>query len=139
LSSALALIGSPTSNGAGVTDRLICGPSALRPCRAAETLTTTETIQGGRPVALSATARRKSRAVIVATKTVIIQPGNKVTVTLTLNATGCKLLARSSSAGTPRCRAEPDASFRPASVRERDDRNDERARRCQRGRTSASA
>jgi hypothetical protein len=92
--SALALIGSPASNGAGVTDRLICAPSALRPCRATETLTTTETIQGGRPVALSASTRRKRRTVIVATKTVMIQPGKKVTVTVKLNATGRKLLAR---------------------------------------------
>ena len=92
--SALALIGRPTSNAAGVTDKLICAPSALLPCQATETLTTTETTQGGRPVALSATARRKSRTVIVATKTVMIQPRRTVTVTVKLNATGRKLLAR---------------------------------------------
>jgi hypothetical protein len=92
--SALALIGSPTSNGAGVTNKLICAPSSLRPCRATETLTTTETIRGGRPVVLSASARRKFRAVIVATKTVMIHPGKKVTVKVKLNATGRKLLAR---------------------------------------------
>jgi hypothetical protein len=92
--SALALIGSATSNDAGVTDKLICAPSALRPCPATETLTTTETTRGGRPVALSASTRRKSRTVIVATKTVMIQSGKKVTVTVKLNATGRKLLAR---------------------------------------------
>ena len=92
--SALALIGRPTSNGAGVTDKLICAPSALLPCQATETLTTTETTKGGRPVALSASIRRKSRTVIVATKTVMIQPGKKVTVMVKLNATGRKLLAR---------------------------------------------
>ena len=92
--SALALVGSPTSNGAGVTDKLICAPSAVLPCRATETLTTTETTKGGRPVALSASTRRKSRTVIVATKTVMIHPGRTVTVTVKLNATGRKLLAR---------------------------------------------
>ena len=92
--SALALIGSPASNGAGVTDKLICARSALRPCRATETLTTTETTQGGRPVALSASTRRKSRTVIVATKTVMIHPGRTVTVTVKLNAAGRELLAR---------------------------------------------
>jgi hypothetical protein len=91
---ALALIGRPTSKDARVTDKLICAPSALRPCQATETLTTTETTQGGRPVALSASTRRKSRTVIVATKTVMIQPGRTVTVTVKLNATGRKLLAR---------------------------------------------
>ena len=92
--SALALIGRPTSNDAAVTDKLICAPSALRPCQATETLTTTETTQGGRPVALSASIRRKSRKVIVATKTVMIHPGRTVTVTVKLNPTGRKLLAR---------------------------------------------
>jgi hypothetical protein len=92
--SALALIGSPTSNDAGVTDKLICAPSALRPCQATETLATTETTQGGRRVALSASTRRKSRTVIVATKTVMIQPGKQLTVKVKLNATGRKLLAR---------------------------------------------
>ena len=95
--SALALIGSPTSNAAGVADKLICAPSALVPCQATETLTTSETTQGGGPVALSASARRKRRTVIVATKAVMIQPGKKVTVTVKLNATGRKLLARSAS------------------------------------------
>ncbi len=92
--SALALIGSPTSNAAGVTDKLICAPSALPPCQATETLTTTETTRGGRPVALSASPRRKSHTVIVAAKTVMIQPGRTVTVTVNLSATGRKLLAR---------------------------------------------
>jgi hypothetical protein len=92
--SALALIGSAASNGAGVTDKLICGPSALGPCRVTEALSTTETTQGGRPVGVSASTRRKSRTVIVATKTVMIRPGRTVTVTVKLNATGRKLLAR---------------------------------------------
>jgi hypothetical protein len=92
--SALALIGRPTSKDARVTDKLICAPSALVACPATETLTTTETTHGGRPVALSATARRKRRTVIVATKRVTIQPGKQVTVTVKLNATGRKLLAR---------------------------------------------
>ena len=91
--SALALIGRPASNGAGVTDKLICAPSAFLPCRATETLTTTETTKGGRPVALSA-SRRKSRKVKVATKTVTIHTGKAVTVTVKLNDTGRKLLAR---------------------------------------------
>ena len=93
--SALALIGRPTSNAAGVTDKLSCAPSALAPCRATETLTTTETTRSGRPVALSATASGASRrTVIVATKRVMIHPGRTVTVTVKLNATGRKLLAR---------------------------------------------
>ncbi len=92
--SALALIGRPTSSDARVTDKLSCAPSALLPCRATETLTTTETTRGGRPVALSASIRRKRRTVIVATKRVMIHPGRTVTVTVKLNATGRKLLAR---------------------------------------------
>jgi hypothetical protein len=92
--SVLALIGRPTSKDARVTDKLICAPSALLPCQATETLTTTETTQGGRPVALSASTRRKRRTVIVATKTVMIHPGRTATVTVKLNAAGRKLLAR---------------------------------------------
>ncbi len=92
--SALALIGRPTSSDARVTDKLICAPSALLPCLATETLTTTETTRGGRPVALSASIRRKRRTVIVAKKGVRIQPGRTVTVTVKLSATGRKLLAR---------------------------------------------
>ena len=92
--SALALIGRPTSNAAGVTVKLFCAPSALAPCRATETLTTTETTRGGRPVALRASTRRKSRTVKVATKRVMIHPGRTVTVTVKLNGTGRKLLTR---------------------------------------------
>ncbi len=92
--STLALIGRPAVTAAGVTDKLACARSALLPCQATETLTTTETTQGGRPVALSASVRRKFRKVVVATKTVMIQPGKKVSVMVKLNATGRKLLAR---------------------------------------------
>ena len=92
--SALALIGSPASNDAAVTDRLSCAPSALVPCQATETLSTTETTHGGQPVGLRASIRRKSRTVIVATKGVMIEPGRTVTVTVKLNAAGRKLLAR---------------------------------------------
>ena len=92
--SALALIGSPASNDAGVTDKLSCAPSALVPCQATEALTTTETTQGGQPVGLRASIRRKSRTVIVATKGVMIEPGRTVTVTVKLNAAGRRLLAR---------------------------------------------
>ena len=92
--SALALIGRPTSKDARVTDKLSCAPSALLPCRATETLTTTETTRSGRPVAVRATARRQRRTVIVATKRVMIHPGRTVTVTVKLNTTGRKLLAR---------------------------------------------
>ncbi len=92
--SALKLIGRPTSKNARVIDKLICMRSAPGPCHATETLTTTETTRGGRPVALSASSRRKRRTVSVATKKVTIQPGKKVTVTVKLNATGRKLLAR---------------------------------------------
>ena len=92
--SALALIRSPASNDAAVTDRLSCAPSALVPCQATETLSTTETTHGGQPVGLRASIRRKSRTVIVATKGVMIEPGRTVTVTVKLNAAGRKLLAR---------------------------------------------
>lgn len=47
-------------------------------------LTTTQSTLGGRRVALGASARRQSRAVIVATKTVMIQPGRTVTVKVKL-------------------------------------------------------
>ena len=90
--STLALLGGPTATSAGVTDKLTCAPSApLLPCRATETLSTTETIQGGRPVGLSA---RSARTVIVGTKKVLIRPGRTVSVTVKLNPTGGKLLAR---------------------------------------------
>jgi hypothetical protein len=94
LTSALAVIGSPTSNGASVTDKLTCVSSAMRPCQATEALTTTETTRSGRSVALQASARRKSRTVTVARKKVMIRPGKKATVTVKLNASGRKLLAR---------------------------------------------
>ena len=92
--SALALTGSPTSSVAGVTDKLSCAPASREPCQATQTLTTTETTHGGLPVALSASTRRKSRTVVVATKTVTIQPGKTASVTLKLNTTGRKLLGR---------------------------------------------
>ncbi|HEX3802445.1 MAG TPA: PIN domain-containing protein [Solirubrobacteraceae bacterium] len=88
-----SVVGTPASTAAGVTDKLTCAPSAVLPCRATETLTTTETTRGGRPIAFSASTRCKSRKVIVATKTVMIRPGKKVTVTVKLNPAGRKLLA----------------------------------------------
>ena len=78
----------------GVPDKLICARSALGPCEVTQALTTTETTQGGRPFALSASIRRKSLTVILATKTVMIRPGKTVSVTVKLNTTGRKLLAR---------------------------------------------
>ena len=78
----------------GVTDKLTCARLALGACEVTEALTTTETTQGGRPVALSTSIRRKSLMVILATKTVMIRPGKTVSVIVKLNATARKLLAR---------------------------------------------
>jgi Bacterial Ig-like domain (group 3) len=91
----LSLSGSPSSNGNGVSDKLSCAASPPRPCEVTETLTSIETTQGGQPIAVSAThAKHKQRTVVLATKTVTIKPGQRVTMTVSLNGTGRKLLKR---------------------------------------------
>jgi hypothetical protein len=76
-----------------VSLKLACHGAAGTSCRIHVSLTTMEKLRGRHLIALAAT-RTRSRQVTLATDTVVIPAGHQLEVTLTLNATGRKLLAR---------------------------------------------
>ncbi len=88
------LQGSPKSTGSGVRDTVSCTAAAGQTCRITQTLTTEETTKGGKPVAVSAAARKKRKMVIVGSKTVTVPAGSSATVTIKLNSSGRRLLKR---------------------------------------------
>jgi DNA-binding beta-propeller fold protein YncE len=90
------LLGHPTSTGASVSDKLTCHGASGQSCAITEQLTSTETTSNGTPVAVSARARHnaKRRTVIVAIKKVTLEAGRSAAITITLNATGKRLLKR---------------------------------------------
>jgi hypothetical protein len=91
----LTVSGSPSWSGGAVDIALTCAAAAQGGCQTTGTLTTTETVRGGKPVGVSANAAaRKHRTVVVGLKMITIQPGRTVTLKITLNATGRMLLKR---------------------------------------------
>jgi hypothetical protein len=76
-----------------VTLTLACHGTAGTSCKIHETLTTIEKLRHGHLVAVAA-AKTHSKQVTIASLTVVIQAGEQIKVSLKLNATGRKLLAR---------------------------------------------
>ena len=94
--SAVKLVGSAKSTRQGASFKLRCSAPAGQSCQTTDTLTTTETLNGGQPVALSAAhkPRKRKRTVVVGRKRATIPAGTTKTITITLNAQGRKLLKR---------------------------------------------
>ncbi|MFL5830956.1 MAG: hypothetical protein ACJ76X_13660, partial [Solirubrobacteraceae bacterium] len=88
------LVGSPKAVAGGVTFTLGCSSQAGRSCRTDDTLTSTETLRGGRPISVAAAGKRRKRTVTVAHVRVTITTGRTKKITIMLNAGGRKLLAR---------------------------------------------
>lgn len=90
--SSVKLHGASSGNAGVAKVRLGCAARSGG-CRITAVLRTTETVRGEKQV-VSARARRRQRTVVVAIKTVRIAAGRALTVTIKLNRTGRKLLAR---------------------------------------------
>jgi serine protease len=92
------LSGLPRSTGGSVRDTVDCSAPAGQSCRVTETLTTTETLSGGKPIAVSSlpvNKRNKNRkTVVVGARTVTIAADGSATITIKLNDAGRKLLKR---------------------------------------------
>jgi hypothetical protein len=73
---------------------LTCSRQAAGSCTIALRLTVLETLRGSRVTALAASQRTVRRTVTVAASTVHLRPGQQLTVTVALNATGRRLLAQ---------------------------------------------
>jgi hypothetical protein len=80
-------------SGASVSVPVRC--SAAGPCRVTVTLSVRETVRRGKVIAVSATAASPSskRTVVIASKSVTIAAGHRMTVKVSLNAHGRRLLA----------------------------------------------
>lgn len=88
------LIGSPKSTTTGVSDKIKCTAPAGQSCHVTERLTTIETVIGGQPLVVTAASKRKTKTVVIGSKTVTIPAGHTTTVTIKLNTAGRKLLER---------------------------------------------
>ncbi len=85
-------IGAPRAARGAVSVPVKCSAQAAGSCTLRLRLTVQETVSGGRVVAVAAQAHRAS--VTVGTRTVRLKPSQQATVTVALNATGRRLLAR---------------------------------------------
>jgi hypothetical protein len=83
-------VGAPRAGRDAVSVPLTCSAQAAGSCTIKLVLTVQETLSGNRVVAVA--ARRVT--VTVGTRTVRLRPGQKATATVTLNASGRRLLAR---------------------------------------------
>jgi hypothetical protein len=94
--SSLHLVGSPTFTGNRLRFKLKCSAPTGQSCQTTDVLTTTETLTGGLPVAVTAAhkAKKLKHTVVVARERTTITGGRTQTITLTLNPTGRKLLKR---------------------------------------------
>jgi hypothetical protein len=85
-------VGTPRVTGATVSVPLTCSAQAAGSCTITLRLTVVETLHGTRVVAVAA-ARARHATVTVSASTVHLKPTQRLTVNLTLNATGRRLLA----------------------------------------------
>ncbi len=85
-------VGTPRVVGATVSVPLRCSAQAAGSCTITLRLTVVETLHGTRVVAVAA-ARARRATVTVSASTVHLKPSQQLTVNLTLNATGRRLLA----------------------------------------------
>jgi hypothetical protein len=95
-SESVQLVGSIRSTSRRVRFKLRCVAPVGQSCRTTDTLTTTETLMRGRPIAVSAAhhPKRRKRAVVVGRKLVTIPAGSTKAIIIPLNAQGRRLLTR---------------------------------------------
>jgi hypothetical protein len=91
-----AQVGSAKAANGKVSFTIVCTGTAGTSCEVESTLSTAERTRNGKPVAVAARRhpRIRSTTVTVGSSKLTIPAGQKVTITLTLNATGSSLLAR---------------------------------------------
>lgn len=91
-------IGTTRGSAGEVTFTLACTGAAGTSCEVESTLTTFERLRNGRPVAVLARRHRHSRTlnqrIVVGASKLTIPAGQRVTISIALNATGKALLAR---------------------------------------------
>jgi hypothetical protein len=85
-------VGAPRAGRGAVSVPLRCSAQAAGSCTIRLRLAVQETLRGSRVVAVAAATRRVT--VTVGSSTVRLKPGQQSTATVTLNATGRRLLAR---------------------------------------------
>ena len=90
-----ATIKGTSTSGTNVKILLSCTGPAGATCPVGLTLTVKETIKRGKVIAVAATAKLKKKVVVVGTTTVTLGAGQSKTVTVSLNAVGKRLLAKS--------------------------------------------
>jgi hypothetical protein len=92
--------GAASVTGATASVPLTCAGAGAVTCRARLVLSVVETVQGKKVIAVAARMPRKSKkrkvVVVLASKTVTVRGGQKLTVHLQLNAVGKRLLAKHS-------------------------------------------
>jgi hypothetical protein len=91
----IQLLVAPTSTGQGASVELWCAAPTAERCQTSEMLTTTETLNGHRPIAVSAvhTPKKGVRAVVVVGGVNVAIAGNSAeTITIPLNVRGRRLL-----------------------------------------------
>jgi hypothetical protein len=88
-------VGSPNVKGSTVSQDVSC-PTGPNACTLTDTLTATETVQGGTVIAARATKKPKTvkKTVVLGKVTVTIAAGQSKIVTVSLNAAGKKLLKK---------------------------------------------
>jgi hypothetical protein len=86
--------GPPSSTGSGVSNIVWCAAPFRKYCYFTETLTTVETIGGGKALTIRAAGKGKpnTKTVVVGKKKVKVAGGHTVTVTVNLNNTGKQFL-----------------------------------------------
>jgi hypothetical protein len=85
-------VGAPRAGRNSVSVPMTCSAQAAGSCTLKLRLTVLETLRGSRVVAVAAQTRRAT--VTVGSRTVRLKPGQQATVSVALNATGKRLLAR---------------------------------------------
>jgi hypothetical protein len=86
-------VGAPSVAGSRVSVPLTCSAQAAGSCTITLRLTVVETLRGGRVIAVAARRAQHATATVGAS-VVHLAPGQRRTVTVALNATGRRLLAR---------------------------------------------
>jgi hypothetical protein len=90
---AASQVGTASGAGGKVTLTLACKGPAGGVCHVKIVLSSVEKIRHGKVVAISAKSKTRTKKVTVASRSVTIAAGSKVKVTVSLNATGRRLLA----------------------------------------------
>jgi hypothetical protein len=87
-------VGAPRVAGSTVSVPVTCSAQAAGSCTIELRLTVVETLRGGHPIAVAARQRTRRVTATIGASTVHVGAGQQRTVTVALNATGKRLLAR---------------------------------------------